>query len=103
MLDNSFGIFNNAPPRFQWAEIDLPFQSDDNFFRLPNYDAMLASSLKPIQRMKMKDAFLLLFSPPERSEEDLNILRSGQLTALDMQMLIHRSSLLPPPFFLIKY
>jgi hypothetical protein len=97
MLDNAFGIFNNVSPRFQWAEIDLPFQSDDNFFRLPNYDAMLASSAKPIQRMKMRDAFLLLFSPPETADENLTVLRSGMLTALDMQMLIHRTS--SPPSF----
>jgi len=88
MLDNAFGIFNNVSPRFQWAEIDLPFQSDDRFFRLANYDAMIASSLTPIRKMKMKDTFLLLFSP-ETEHENLSVLRSAHLTALDMQMLIH--------------
>ena len=95
MLDNSFGVFHNVTPRFQWAEIDLPFQSDDHFFRLANYDAMLASKLAPVSRMKIKDAFLLLFSPPETRERDLEILRQGQLNALDMQMLIHCTSSLP--------
>lgn len=103
MLDNSFGIFHNVSPRFQWAELDVPFQTDDRFFRLSNYDAMLASKLTPVRRMKIKDAFLLLFSPPETAERDLEILRNGQLNALDMQMLIHCMSLLPPfsvtPFF----
>jgi hypothetical protein len=96
MLDNAFGIFNNVSPRFQWAEIDLPFQSDDRFFRLANYNAMVASTLTPIRRMKMKDAFLLLFSPPDTENENLKVLRSGNLTALDMQMLIHCA----PPLFL---
>jgi hypothetical protein len=100
MLDNAFGIFNNVSPRFQWAEIDLPFQSDDRFFHLANYDAMLASSLTPIRKMKMKDAFLLLFSAPETENENLKVLRNGQLTALDMQMLIHcRPIPFPPPPF----
>ncbi|KAH8774235.1 hypothetical protein BGZ57DRAFT_386785 [Hyaloscypha finlandica] len=89
MLDNSFGIFHNVSPRFQWAELDVPFQSDDHFFRLANYDAVLASKLVPLRRMKIKDAFLLLFSPPETVERDLEILRSDKLNALDMQMLIH--------------
>jgi hypothetical protein len=89
MLDNSFGIFHNVSPRFQWAELDVPFQSDDLFFRLANYDAMVSSKLFPVPRMKIKDAFLLLFSPPETMERDLEILRSGHLNALDMQMLIH--------------
>jgi hypothetical protein len=89
MLDNSFGIFHNVTPRFQWAELDVPFQSDDRFFCLASYDAMLTSKLAPVPRMKIKDAFLLLFSPPETRERDLEILRQGQLNALDMQMLIH--------------
>ncbi|KAE9377306.1 hypothetical protein N431DRAFT_369075 [Stipitochalara longipes BDJ] len=89
MLDNSFGIFHNVTPRFQWAELDVPFQADDRFFRLANYDAMIASKIAPVPRMKIKDAFLLLFSPPETQEQDLDILRQGQLNALDMQMLIH--------------
>lgn len=86
MLDNAFGIFNNVTPRFFWAEIDLPFPADDRFFRLANYDAMLASNLKPTSRMKLKEAFLLLF---EASDQNVEMLRSGRLTALDMQMLIH--------------
>jgi hypothetical protein len=92
MLDNSFGIFHNVTPRFQWAELDVPFQSDDRFFCLASYDAMLTSKLAPVPRMKIKDAFLLLFSPPETRERDLEILRQGQLNALDMQMLIHCTS-----------
>ena len=91
MLDNSFGIFHNVSPRFQWSELDVPFQTDDRFFRLANYDAMLASKMTPVRRMKFKDAFLLLFSERASEERNLDILRSAQLTALDMQMLIHRS------------
>jgi hypothetical protein len=91
MLDSSFGIFHNVSPRFQWAELDVPFQSDDHFFRLANYDAVLASKLVPLRRMKIKEAFLLLFSPPETVERDLEILRRDKLNALDMQILIHCS------------
>lgn len=99
MLDTNFGIFHNTSPRFQWAELDVPFHSPDTFFCLANYDALLASNLQitPTTKLKIKDAFLLLFSPPETAEENLRVLRAAALTALDMQMLIH-CSLSPPPF-----
>jgi hypothetical protein len=45
--------------------------------------------------MKMKDAFLLLFSPPETADEYLAVLRNSHLMALDIQILIHSTSLLP--------
>lgn len=100
MLDNAFGIFNNVSPRFQWAEIDLTFPSDDRFFAIANYDELMAHSLFPVRKMKIKDAFLVLFSPPEKAEEGLAFLRRGNLTALDMQMLIHcKSSHFPPVWF----
>ncbi|KAF4624958.1 hypothetical protein G7Y89_g13210 [Cudoniella acicularis] len=89
MLDHAFGIFNNVSPRFQWAEIDLPFPSDDRYFNAKNYDDLVAQSLYPQNKMKIKDAYLVLFAPAERAQEDLQILRSGNLTPLDMQMLIH--------------
>lgn len=92
MLDSAFGIFNNVSPRFQWAEIDLPFPSDDRFFNVANYDELAAHSLFPIRKMKIKDAFLVLFSPPEKAEEALAFLNKRNLTALDMQMLIHRET-----------
>jgi hypothetical protein len=94
MLDNSFGIFHNVSPRFQWSELDVPFQTDDRFFRFANHDAMLASKMNPVRRMKIKDAFLLLFSERASEERNLGLLRSARLTALDMQMLIHRSFIL---------
>ena len=96
MLDNAFGIFNNVSPRFQWAEIDLTFPSDDRYFGVATYDELMANSLFPIRKMKIKDAFLVLFSPSDKVEEGLTFLRSGNLTALDMQMLIHCTSLACP-------
>ena len=89
MLDNALGIFNNMSPRFQWAEIDLSFPSDDRFFKLANYDQLSASQQFPVRKMKIKDAFLSLFTPPETADYNLRVLRDGHLTALDMQMLIH--------------
>ncbi|KUJ20601.1 uncharacterized protein LY89DRAFT_578525 [Mollisia scopiformis] len=89
MLDHAFGIFNNVPPRFQWAEIDLPFPSDDHFFKTTNFEDMVAKSIQPKRSMKIKDAFLNLFTPPMSMEQDLSSLRQRALTALDMQMLIH--------------
>ena len=89
MLDNAFGIFNNIAPRLQWAEIDLPFPSSDAYYRLASYEEMRAQNLYPQQKMKIKDAFMVLFAPPESAEEDLQVLRKGELTPLDMQMLIH--------------
>jgi hypothetical protein len=94
MLDHAFGIFNNVPPRFQWAELDLPFPSDDRYFKPANFVELQAQSLFPQPKMKIKDAYLILFSPEETIEEDLNILRTGNLTPLDLQMLIHCTS--PP-------
>jgi hypothetical protein len=85
MLDSAFGIFNNVPPRFQWAELDLCFPYDDKFFRLSSYEELLSTQQFPILRMKIKDAFLVLFSQPD----DLRRLREAGLSALDMQMLIH--------------
>ncbi|RDL41750.1 Zn2 DNA-binding protein [Venustampulla echinocandica] len=89
MLDHSFGIFNNVSPRFQWAELDLPFSSDDRYFSIANYAELRAQGLYPQLRMKIKDAFLILFSAPDRADEELNILRTSNLTPFDMQSLIH--------------
>ncbi|TAQ83093.1 hypothetical protein B7494_g8583 [Chlorociboria aeruginascens] len=89
MLDNAFGIFNNVAPRLQWAEIDLSFPSDDAFFRIANYEEFVANSRFLPRKIKIKEAFLLLFSSPETAGQDLRPFRTGNLTALDMQMLIH--------------
>ncbi|KAH6678565.1 hypothetical protein B0J14DRAFT_473994 [Halenospora varia] len=89
MLDHAFGIFNNVSPRFQWAELDLPFPSDDRYFKVKNYDELLAQQLHPQHKMKIKDAYLVLFATPETAHNDLQIIRAGNLTPLDLQMLIH--------------
>ncbi|KAG4028416.1 hypothetical protein MFRU_021g00080 [Monilinia fructicola] len=89
MLENSFAIFNNIMPRLQWAEIDLPFPSNDDYFKAANYDSLGNHSGYPISKIKIKNAFLLLYSPMETAEKDLMLLRNGNVTALDMQMLIH--------------
>jgi hypothetical protein len=89
MLDHAFGILNNFAPRFQWAEIDLPFPCDEVFFKISTYEEMISRSLFPQRKMKVKEGFLNLFSQPESAEENLTALRAGKLTALDMQMLIH--------------
>jgi hypothetical protein len=89
MLDRAFGIFNNVPPHFQWAEIDLSFPSDDRCFKFSNYDEMVAHSFFPIRGIKIKDAFLFLFSSGGKAEEGLQFLRSGNLTPLDLQVLMH--------------
>jgi hypothetical protein len=99
MLDNAFAIFNNLAPRLQWAEIDLPFPSDDLYFKAAKYDDLRNHSGFPIPKMKIRDAFLLLFSPADSAERDLLPLRGGNLTALDMQMLMHGMSFLSFPFF----
>jgi hypothetical protein len=87
MLDNAFGIFNNASPRFQWADIDFAFPSGDRYFRLANYEELIATRSSPTRRMKVKDAFLILFLPPETSK--LGALRDDKPSALDMHMLMH--------------
>jgi hypothetical protein len=89
MLDHAFGIFNNVSPRFQWAEIDLPFPSDDRYFNVANYADLRAQSIYPQQRIKVKDAYVVLFTPPGSPEKDLNVLRTANLDTFDMQMLIH--------------
>lgn len=96
MLDNAFAIFNNLAPRLQWAEIDLPFPSDDQYFKAAKYDNLTNHSGFPIPKMKIKDAFMLLFTPAVTAERDLLPLRGGNLTALDMQILMHGKS----PFYL---
>jgi hypothetical protein len=45
--------------------------------------------------MKIEEAFLILFLPPEASKEKLKVLRDGSLTALDMQLLVHCTSRVP--------
>jgi hypothetical protein len=92
MLDNAFGIFNNVPPRFQWSELDIAFPSGDDFFTTTTFAEMISKSLPPRPKMKIKDAFLLLFSGPETAEDDINTLRLNGITALDMQMLMHCTS-----------
>jgi hypothetical protein len=87
MLDNAFGIFNNASPRFQWADIDFAFPSGDRYFKIATYEELIATLSFPTRRMKVKDAFLILFLPPETSK--LGALRDDNLSALDMHMLMH--------------
>lgn len=89
MLDNVFGIFNNVPPRISWAGLDMPFPSDDRYFRTASYDELATTRLFPSRKMKIEEAFLILFLPSEASKEKLKVLRDGGLTALDMQLLIH--------------
>jgi hypothetical protein len=89
MLDNVFGIFNNVPPRINWAELDLLFPSDDRYFSIANFDELTATRLFPVTKMKIEEAFLILFLPAEASKEKLKVLRDGNLTAQDMQLLIH--------------
>lgn len=92
LLDNVFGIFNNVPPRINWAELDLPFPSDDRCFQVANYDELAATRIYPPRKMKIEEAFLILFLPPDASKEKLELLRDGSITALDMQLLIHCTS-----------
>ncbi|THV48423.1 hypothetical protein BGAL_0249g00080 [Botrytis galanthina] len=89
MLDNAFAIFNNLTPRLQWAEIDLPFPSNEGYFKAAKFEDLKDHAGFPISKIKIKDAFLLLFSPMENAKEDLMPLCNRNLTALDMQMLIH--------------
>ncbi|KAJ8069677.1 hypothetical protein OCU04_000105 [Sclerotinia nivalis] len=89
MLDNAFAIFNNLTPRLQWAEIDLPFPSNDQYFKAAKYDDLGNHSGFPIPKIKIKDAFFLLYSRMETAEEDPLPLCNCNLTAQDMQMLIH--------------
>lgn len=98
MLDSAFGIFNNVSPRFQWAELDLSFPCDDKFFRVSSYQELLSTNQFPILKMKIKDAFLVLFENVEATGGGLIRLREAGLSALDMQMLIHCPS--PFPDFL---
>jgi hypothetical protein len=102
MLDNTFGILNNACPCFQWAEIDLCFPSDNRYFEIESYDTIpeyITEGLHPPLKMKIKDAFLCLFSPPETADEGLKPLRSGNLTPMDMQILILCRSLPSASYF----
>jgi hypothetical protein len=88
MLDATFGMFNNVPTRFQWPEMDLPFPGDDEFFKIASFHDMISASTAPRRRMKVKGAFIALFSP-KGSPDHLRILRTERLTAFDMQILIH--------------
>lgn len=89
MLDNAFAIFNNLTPRLQWAEIDLPFPSNEQYFKAAKYDDLGGLSKFPLPKIKIKDAFLLLYSPTKTAEEDPWPLSNRNLTVQDMQMLIH--------------
>lgn len=93
MLDNAFAIFNNLTPRLQWAEIDLPFPSNEGYFKAAKFEDLKDHAGFPISKIKIKDAFLLLFSPMENAKEDLMPLCNRNLTALDMQMLIHSKTI----------
>lgn len=97
MLDNLFNIFNNVAPRFQWAELDLRFPSDDNYFRPANYDEYLQQGLlpQPPSKIKLKEAFMLLFAPLS-SMTEFRKLQEASLTALDVQMLIYCACHSPP-------
>lgn len=101
MIDIVFGIFNNVPHRINWAELDLPFPSDDRYFKIANYEEMTATQLFPDRKMKIEEAFLILFLPTEASKEKIKVLRDGCLTALDMQLLIHCMSLFAPFYFCV--
>jgi hypothetical protein len=95
ILDNAFGVFNNVSPRFQWSEIDLPFPSADIYFKTANYSEMIAMQAFPVPRMKIREAFLVLFTTSVGGEH-LRPLREGNMTATDMQILVH---CMHPPCF----
>lgn len=101
MLDSAFGIFNNVSPRWQWAEVDLTFPTSDVYFDLANFNELLTMQKYPVPKMKIKDAFLILFSTPDSEGRNLQILRDGDLSPLDMQMMIH-CTLFPTPHQPIK-
>jgi len=90
MLDNLFNIFNNVAPRYQWAELDLRFPTDDMFFRVATFEEFMQQGLSPQPplKMKLKEAFMLLFTPLSTMTE-YRKLQDANLTALDVQMLIY--------------
>jgi hypothetical protein len=98
MLDAAFGIFNNVSPRWQWAEVDLSFPSSDIYFELANYSELISTQKYPVQKMKMKDAYLILHSTPDAEGRNLQRLRNSDLSPLDLQLLIHCTSHPHPQF-----
>lgn len=95
MLDNALAIFHNVGPRLRWSEIDLSFPGDNNYFTAASYNDIAIYGRPPEPIRKIKDAFLLLFSPFDGVENGLKTLRAGKLTAMDMQMMIHCKPALP--------
>lgn len=90
MLDNTFGIFNNVAPRLQWAEIDLRFPSEEVYFKATSFEDYASKQLypQPALRIKLKEAFMLLFAPQVGGPEFV-ALRNAALTPIDMQVLIY--------------
>jgi len=62
-LDAAMAIFNNVPPRITFSELDLHLPSDQVFWNMGSYTDLINQAIFPRPRMKMLDAFQLLFAP----------------------------------------
>lgn len=62
-FDAAMAIFNNVPPRITFSELDLPLPCEQAVWETGSYAELVGKSMFPRSRIKLLDAFQLLFVP----------------------------------------
>ena len=62
-FDAAMAIFNNVPPRITFSELDLPLPCDQIVWETGSYSELVNMQVFPRPRIKLLDAFQLLFVP----------------------------------------
>ncbi|KAH8808572.1 hypothetical protein F5884DRAFT_821883 [Xylogone sp. PMI_703] len=89
IIDSTWNVFHNIAPRIQWTEMDFSLAGDDRAFQAANYQELMTYAGLPSGRPKLKEAFLPLFTPREKTDETMRRLKSANLTVFDMMILVH--------------
>jgi hypothetical protein len=91
LLDSAFGIFDNIQPRIDLCELELQLPCDPIYFKTANYQEMAINSLFPHQKMKVLDAYQMLFRTQRDPSECLAPAEMISLNSWDLLILIHRT------------
>jgi hypothetical protein len=85
-FDAAMAIFNNVPPRITFSELDLMLPCEQVFWETTCHDDLITHGVMPRPRMKLLDAFQMLFTP---AAEVQSAMEKYSWNSWDMMYLIH--------------
>lgn len=85
-FDAAMAIFNNVPPRITFAELDVQLPCEQQFWEIGSYMELASQTSMPRPRMRLLDAFQLLFVP---TEEFQPLAEKTDWNCWDLLYLIH--------------